>query len=183
MKPLTRTTIEEYTQRLSEIEPIEFVAYMKDNLLKENPNLLGLMEYLRIKLSLGQEQLVAMSSIIRYAMIQQKNNNEISYMVYQEAPKSLIVSDDIIHYIYDQIENRYEQFIPMIMQNISNDDEKEFMNFVLKVTKIEMAYSLKLVTEFIPTFETRIIGYIPMFCTYDLYKEYLEEDFKTIIEK
>jgi len=183
MKPLTKTIIDEYIQKVAIIEPIEFVTYMKDYLIKKNAGLLGLMEYLRLKLPLGQESFAVMCSIIRFAMLKQKDNNEILYMVHQEIPKELVVSNDVLCYIYDQIENRLTQFIPSIMDEVSNNDEKDFMNFVMIVSKIEAGYISKIVTQFTPTFETCIMGYIPMFCVYDMYKEFLEIDFKTYIEK
>ena len=183
MRPITRSIIEEYTQRIADIEPIEFVNYIKDILIKKNSNLLGLMEYLRLKFPLNEESFSAMCTIIRYAMMKQRDANEIGYMSHQEAPGEIIVSDDVLHYIYTQIEENYTQFIPERIREISENDDEEFMKFVLKVSKIEMDYISRMVTDYVPSFETRIIGYIPMLCVYDMYKDFLEEDFRIFMEK
>ena len=183
MKLLTKDVVEEYTSKIENIEPIEFVNYMKDVLLKKNINLLGLMEFLRLKFALNEESFTAMSVIIRYAMIKQKDANEINYMVNREVPKELIVSDDIIHYIYSQIEDNYTRFIPKIVREISENDDSEFMKFVLTVSRLEIDYISRIVKEYIPSFETRIVGYIPMLCVYDMYKNFLENDFLIFLEQ
>ena len=183
MKPITRDIIKEYTQKIAEIEPVEFISYMKDHLVKKNAKLLGLMEYLRLKFPLSKESFSVMCTIIRYAMARQKSNDEIRCMAFQEQAKELIVSDDIIHYIYNQIEKNYQQFIPKRMNEVSNDGDDEFMQFVMKAANLEMDYISRMVTDFVPSFETHIVGYIPMLCVYDMYKEFLERDFLIFIEK
>jgi len=183
MKPITRDIIAEYTQRIAEIEPIEFVSYTKDILIKKNSNLLGLMEYLRLKFPLNEESFSAMCTVVRYALIKQRDANEIGYMSHQEVPEEIIVSDAIIHYIYTQIEDNYTLFIPERIREISENDDEEFMRFVLKVSKLEMDYISRMVTEYVPSFETRIIGYIPMLCVYDMYKDFLEDGFRIFMEK
>ncbi len=182
MKPITRDIVEEYTQRIADIEPVEFVSYMKDILIKKNSNLLGLMEFLRLKFPLNEESFSAMCTIVRYALVKQKTANEIYYMSHQEAPEEIIVSDDVIHYIYTQIEDNYTQFIPTVIREISDNDDEEFMKFVMKVSSLETDYISRMVTDFVPSFETRIIGYIPMLCVYDMFKDFLEDDFRVFVE-
>ena len=175
MKPITKTIIDEYKEKMAKIEPVEFVSYMKDSLVKKNSKLLGLMEYLRLRFPLSIESLSVMCTIIRYAMVKQKSNNELRYMVFQERTEELIISDDIIHYIYCQINKNYEEFISKRMKEVSDNGDDEFMSFVMKISELEMDYISRMTTEFVPSFETRIIAYIPMLCVYDLYTDFIEK--------
>jgi len=183
MKPITKSIIDEYKEKIVNIEPVEFVSYMKDSLVKKNSKFLGLMEYLRLRFPLSIESLSVMCTIVRYAMVRQRNNNEIRYMAFQERSEELIISDDIIHYIYCQIYKNYEQFIPKRMREVSDNGDDEFMSFVMKISELEMDYILRMTTCFVPSFETRIIAYIPMLCVYDLYKDFIEKDFTIYMDR
>jgi hypothetical protein len=169
MPVLPQQIVHDFIDTLASIEPVDLIFDMRSWLEEHNPYLLGLIEYLRLHLQFNSPSLCVGCTIIRYVLLKQNTQNEVSAMIEGRPPEHFVVCDEIIRYFIDELESNPSEFIEKVMNDFDLAQNTEFMDFCLKTSKREIQAVSEIVKKNLLSFQYQIFGYIPVMCVYVLY--------------